>query len=216
MVKAEKTTADADAKPPCARREEILDVATKLFAEHGYADAETQALADGVGVGKGTIYRHFPSKRELFLAAVDRVMQRLHERLQAAIAEVEDPIDRVERGIETFFSFLDDSPEFVELLVQERAQFSDRAKPTYLVHRERTVERWRDLYRSLIAEGRVRDIPVERITDVITSMLYGAMFLRYVGGPCGKFSNKPEDLIDVVLFGILSDSEREARRPAGS
>ena len=36
-------------------------------------------------VGKGTIYRHFPSKRELFLAAADRVMRKLQERVESNI-----------------------------------------------------------------------------------------------------------------------------------
>ena len=53
------------------RQEEILEAAATLFAECGYSDADTQTLADRLGVGKGTIYRYFPSKQELFLAAVD-------------------------------------------------------------------------------------------------------------------------------------------------
>ncbi len=66
--------------PPLATpkgREAILDAATALFAQLGFNDADTQALAEKLGVGKGTLYRHFPSKRDLFLAAVDRVMRRM-------------------------------------------------------------------------------------------------------------------------------------------
>src|SRR5262245_37795229 len=56
------------------RREEILARAIELFARDGYADLDLQILADDVGVGKGTLYRYFGSKQELFLAAADRVM----------------------------------------------------------------------------------------------------------------------------------------------
>ena len=42
-----------------SRREEILDAATDLFAEHGFTETVTQTLADRLQVGKGTIYRHF-------------------------------------------------------------------------------------------------------------------------------------------------------------
>src|SRR5438132_597738 len=59
------------------RCEEILEAAAELFAKHGYADTDTQLLADKLGIGKGTLYRYFPSKRELFLAAADRVMVRM-------------------------------------------------------------------------------------------------------------------------------------------
>src|SRR5436190_707205 len=102
-----------------ARREEILETATELFAEHGFSDAVTQALADRLGVGKGTIYRHFPSKRELFLAAADRVMRKMQERINAHIAGIEDRLVRIERGIATFLQFFAEHPSFVELLIQE-------------------------------------------------------------------------------------------------
>ena len=77
---------------------------------------------------------------------------------------------------------MDAHPEFCELLIQERAEFKDRKKSTYLQHREVSVKVWQDLYRELIAAGRVRDLPVERITDVIGQLLYGTMCMNYFAG----------------------------------
>ena len=79
LVKKPRRTGDEALRT--SRCEQILEAAAKLFAEHGYADGDTQLLAEKLGVGKGTIYRYFPSKRELFLAAADRVMRMLRERL---------------------------------------------------------------------------------------------------------------------------------------
>src|ERR1700690_1093502 len=80
--------------PQCmARCEEILTQAARLFAERGYDNTDTTLLAETVGVGKGTVYRHFPSKRELFLAAVDRVMRMLRQRIDARIQPVQDPLE---------------------------------------------------------------------------------------------------------------------------
>ena len=153
-----------------ARKEEILRTATELFAEHGFSDAITQVLADRLQLGKGTIYRHFPSKRDLFLAAADRVMRKMQEKILANIAGVEDGLEQVSRGIMAFLSFFAEHPEYVELLIQERAQFKDRKRPTYFEHREVNVVRWRKLYARLIAEGRVRDLPVEQITNVMGNL----------------------------------------------
>src|SRR5882672_8900682 len=77
------------------RTQQILDAAARLFAKHGYADADTQLLADELGVGKGTIYRYFPSKKELFLAAADRVMRQLRAQIDSSIKDVRDPLDRI-------------------------------------------------------------------------------------------------------------------------
>jgi AcrR family transcriptional regulator len=195
-----------------SRREQILDAAVELFAKHGYVNADTQLLADKLGVGKGTLYRYFASKEEVFLAAADRVMRRMRESIDTAIAGIEDPLDRIALAIRTYLAFFAEHPDYVELLMQERAQFKDRKKPTYFIHRETNVERWRELYRGLIAEGRVREMPVERITDVMSDLCYGTMFTNYFTGRQKPFEAQAEDILDVVFHGILSDTERRRRR----
>jgi AcrR family transcriptional regulator len=200
-----------------ARREEqILETAVRLFAEHGYSETDTQLLADKLRVGKGTIYRYFPSKRELFLAAADRVMRSMRECVDASIEGIDEPFERIAVAIRAFLTFFAEHPEYVELLIQERAQFKDRKKPTYFVHREVNAQRWRALYRTLIAAGRIRDVPTERISDVISNLLYGTMFTNYFTGQCSSVEAQAKDILDIVFHGILSESERERRAAEGT
>jgi AcrR family transcriptional regulator len=204
-------------KSPCkpadellqARREEILEAATELFAEYGFSDAVTQQLADKLQVGKGTIYRYFPSKRELFLAAADRVMRKLREFQDKYLEGVTDPLERIAQGVRSYLEFFAKHPEFVELLIQERASFKDRKTPTYFEDRARRIERWQAMYRSLIAEDRVRNVPVDRITDVFGNLLYGTMFTNHFTGQRESFEAQAKDILDIVFFGILSESERK-------
>jgi AcrR family transcriptional regulator len=193
------------------REEEILDAAIQLFAEHGYSETDTQLLAEKLRVGKGTLYRYFPSKRDLFLAAADRVMRKMRQSVDESIEGIEEPFERIARAVRAFLAFFAEHPEFVELLIQERAQFKDRKKPTYIEHREANSLRWRALYRSLIVEGRIRDVPVERISDVMSNALYGTMFTNYFTGQRQSFEAQARDILDIVFHGILSDSERRQR-----
>lgn len=56
-----------------ATRQQLLDAATTVFSELGYAGATTKQIARAAGVSEGTIYRHFADKRDLFAAVfVDR------------------------------------------------------------------------------------------------------------------------------------------------
>ncbi len=183
-----------------------------MFAEFGYSDAVTKDLADKLQVGKGTLYRHFPSKRDLFLATADRVMQRLRVYIDSSIEDVEDPLDRVEAGTKAFLGFFAEHPKFVELLILERALFKDRTTPTFFVHRERNKLRWHDLYRALIVEGRIREMPVERITTVFMDLAYGTIFTNYFTGRCRSVDEQARDILDIVFHGILAESER-CRRP---
>jgi AcrR family transcriptional regulator len=195
------------------RREEILEVATVLFAEQGYDDTVTQVLADKLQVGKGTIYRHFPSKRELFLAAADRVMRRMRCEVDASTVGIDDPLDQLARAIQTFLEFFATHPQYAELLIQERALFKDRKKPTFIEHREMYAERWHALYRDLIAKGRIREMPVERITQVIGNLLYGTMFTNHFAGLRPPPETQALAIVDIVFRGILSEPER---RQSGS
>ena len=194
-----------------ARREEILDAATDLFAQHGYNDADTQALADRLKIGKGTIYRHFHCKKDLFLAAVDRVMRRMQEAICISAEEIGDPLDRLAVTLRAYLDFFANHPKYVELLIQERALFRDRETPTYFAYRERNFARWQEVYRSLIAEGRLRDLPAERITMVVGHLVYGTMFTNYFAGQQASSETQAREILDIVFLGILSD---EARRQA--
>jgi AcrR family transcriptional regulator len=195
------------------RHEEILDAAARVFAERGYRATDLQVVADELDIGKGTIYRYFPSKEALFLAAVDRGMRRLHEATEAARQGDADPLDRSEQIIHSYLSFFRDNPHYVELLIQERAEFKDRKKQTYFVHRDAHMEEWYAIFRRLIAEGRVRDRPVERMLDVMSDLVYGTMFTNYYTGRHRPLDEQARDLIDILFHGILTDSER--RRHAG-
>ena len=194
-----------------SRREAILDAATDLFAEFGYSDAVTKDLAEKLQVGKGTIYRCFPSKRDLFLAAADRVMRRLRLHIDSAVVGAGDPVDRIGAGTRAFLEFFAEHPKFVELLILERALFKDRTTPTYIVHRERNKLRWHDLYQSLIAEGLIREMPVERITTVFMDLAYGTIFTNHFAGQSRSVEEQARDILDVIFLGILGEAERLKR-----
>ena len=115
------------------------------------------------------------------------------------VENIADPLTRITRGIHEFLAFFAEYPEFVELLIQERAQFKDRTRPTFIEHRLVNVERWQDMYRALIADGRVRELPVDGITDVVGNLLYGTIFMNYFSGQSKSVEAQAHDIVDVAL-----------------
>lgn len=190
------------------RRREILAAAIHGFAQAGYSSTEMDSIAERLGMSKGTIYRYFPSKEALFLAAVDEGMNQLKEAIGVARESAKDPIDSITNAIDAYLAFFDLHPEFTELLIQERAHFKDRKTPTYFAHRDANLAPWRDLYRELIADGRVRDVPVDRILDVICQLVYGTMFTNYFAGRRVAIDQQFRDIVDIFFHGILTDGER--------
>jgi len=185
------------------RREEILAIATLEFARRGYPDTDLQIVADRIGMGKGTVYRYFDTKETLFLAAVDRGMRLLREYSDQEAAKGSDAFDRIIRATYAYLRFFDRHPEFVELIVQERAEFKDRKRPTYFVHRDVNIRPWKKLLQELVDTGQLRKIPVERITDVFSGVLYGAIFTNYFESRRRSPDRQAEDILDVIFRGIL-------------
>lgn len=194
------------------RQEQILRAATRLFARDGFDATDLQDVADALKIGKGTIYRYFPTKRELFQNAVDRVMIRMREVIDEAVAGETDPLDQITGAIRAYLKFFHDQPRYVEMLIQERAAFRDRKKPTYFRYREANLGRWKEVYQSLIREGRIRAIPVDRITDVLGDLIYGTMFTNYVAGRTKSLVDQADDIVDIAFNGLLTTRERERRR----
>ena len=69
-----------------ARREDIrdliLDAVDVLLARYGYRKMTMDDVARQVGIGKGTIYLHFPAKEELVLSHIDRIADRIVAKLR--------------------------------------------------------------------------------------------------------------------------------------
>jgi AcrR family transcriptional regulator len=189
------------------RTEEILDVAARLFAARGYANTDVQAVADELRVGKGTIYRYFPTKQGLFLASVDRGMHRLMAHIEASMTDA-DLLKQMEQAIRAYLFFFKSNPEFVELLIQERAEFKDRPKPTYFEHRDADVHKFQARLRSLVAAGRIRDMRLDTITNVVGDLVYGTMFTNHFSGRQRSLDEQADEILEVVLTGLLTDRER--------
>jgi AcrR family transcriptional regulator len=83
--------------PAAQRREQLLDVAESLFAQQGYAGATTAQIAKAAGVTEPIIYRHFKSKRDLFVALIERTGKRTLALWQGDVSAEEDPAQRLAR-----------------------------------------------------------------------------------------------------------------------
>ena len=79
------------------RREQLMEVATKLFARNGYEATTTAAIALAAGVTEPILYRHFKSKQELFVAIVKAVSDRTMKHWEDLIRGVDDPSEQFRR-----------------------------------------------------------------------------------------------------------------------
>ncbi len=82
-------------------REEIVDVAARLFARYGFRKTSIDDVAAAARIGKGSIYLHFASKEEIFAEVVRRTSDRALHILVAAVKRARSPAGKVRAFIAT-------------------------------------------------------------------------------------------------------------------
>ncbi len=189
------------------RRGEIVAVAAKLFAQHGFANVQMQTIADRLGVGNGTIYRYFSTKEDLFLNAVEVGLRELEEELDRVLADPAiPPVGQIEAAVRTYLRFFHRRPEMAELFVQERAAFPKNHRPLYFSDTERDEARQckhQQLFAALVAGGRLRAIPAERFFNVVGDLLYGTILTNLLTGRVADPEQQAADVLDVIFHGVL-------------
>lgn len=189
-----------------------METAARLFAELGFAGCEMERVAADLGIAKGTLYLYFPGKQDLFFACVDLGMQQMKQAVAEAAATATDPFGRISQAILAYLQFFDEHPHYVELLIQERANFKDRKRPTYFEHRDANRGPWREVYEGLVRDGQLRnDIPVERMLDTIGNLLYGTMFTNLFIGRTVPLDEQFHAIREIVMHGITPDGRVNAR-----
>lgn len=74
------------------RKNEILDVAERLFGTKGFDSTSTGDILDEIGIARGTLYYHFKSKEEILDAMISRMTKRLVENAEAIAAQKDVPV----------------------------------------------------------------------------------------------------------------------------
>jgi len=77
--------------PAAERRAAVVETACRIFAKGSYRGCTTAQIARELGVTEPVLYRHFTSKRELYLACLDEVWEQVRELWETALASEPDP-----------------------------------------------------------------------------------------------------------------------------
>lgn len=155
---------------PADRREEIAISALDLFLEKGFAGTSMSAVAKAVGIQKASLYHHFASKEELFIAALAADVAAPLARVEALTAETDSPAD--ERFLEALGLFHDamvgSSIGSLATVISETSRMVPTVAEAF--HDDfiaRFVASLTRVYQPCIDAGTHRDLPAVTIHDTV-------------------------------------------------
>lgn len=110
------------------RRDQILDEATRLFAERGYDGTSMSDLAESVGLRKASLFHHFASKEQLKAAVLDRLVREVGAAILLAASGDAHFGDRLDALTDAIVDTLVSRPFAARLVVREAMDWS-KAQP---------------------------------------------------------------------------------------
>jgi len=98
-----------------ALRRRILEAAKEIFFRDGFMDANLDEIAELAGVAKGTLYRYFDNKAQIYLAVLSRNAQRFEKKLQAALDPNAQPLEALVRVSRFYFQHYVENPDYFQI-----------------------------------------------------------------------------------------------------
>lgn len=129
-----------------ARHAQLIKVAEIVFVREGFERASVEQIAEEAGVTRTLVYQHFPAKRDLYMAVVDRIIPEFIRRMVPLVDLRPKHPWRLLNGFRQFFALLQEEGSAIKLLLGERprepwiVERLDKLTDTFLEYFEREYE----------------------------------------------------------------------------
>lgn len=194
--------------PKKAVKDTILDSTDRLLARFGYRKMTVEDIAVEAGIGKGTIYLHFSSKEEVVLSHIDRIVDRLQERLREIARSDAPAAERLRLMLLTRVLFRFDS---IQHYTQSLNDLLAALRPGLLRRRAQYFDAEAQVFAEVLTAGRAAgefDFDDERATahallQATNGLLPYSLSTSELGAR-EEVEQRTADVADLMLRGLLS------------
>jgi AcrR family transcriptional regulator len=202
MEQAEtRTKQDVVTEFRCA---EIVRAARKVFSKKDFRAATVDEIADVAGLAKGTVYQYFPSKEEIFLAALRQGIRELVETTRARTGQATGLEAKVEAFIRTRVEYLENNRDFFNAYhswfgsITHPASLNAELRDLYRAQLDYLAEMLREAQRS----GEIEIASVETAASTVYEASRGLMLRRVLGWSKASVEEDIQSLTSILWKGI--------------
>jgi len=207
------------------RREQIIEVAVRLFSQKGFRGTTTKEIALAAGVNEAIIFRHFATKRELYAAIIDRKANSAEmQALRSALGEAMDRSDD-RRVFETLafhmLEFHERDDAAMRLLLYSALEGHELAEMISRNYIMKTHQQMADYVRRRMTDGVFRRVDpmtaVRGFMGMVIGQVMSKKFFHRAGGQALNITNRQaaERFTDLFLASMTNhdyDSSRARRK----
>jgi TetR/AcrR family transcriptional regulator, cholesterol catabolism regulator len=205
VMSAERSARKGAAPMVSDRRDEILALAAKIFADKGYASTTVREIADAAGILSGSLYHHFDSKETMLDEIMHGFLDDTVAKYRATVAEGGDPLDVLRALVREAFGSLAANPAALAVMINEFNFLVQFPRFAYLrAGADETERLWAGVIEDGMRSGVFR-------TDIDPRMTYRFMrdtiwiSVRWYR-PNGKYSAEEiaDSYLELVLNGLVT------------
>src|ERR1700754_1401953 len=191
---------------PVSRRDELLELAARRFAERGRRATTVRDIADSAGILSGSLYHHFSSKEEMVDELLRGFLEWLFDRYQQIVATEPNPLERLKGLFMASFEAIADRHAQVVIYQDEAKRLTDQPRFAYVEERNKEQRKmWVDVLNQGIEEGYFRpDIDVDLIYRFIRDTTWVSVRWYQPGGPLTAEEVGRQHL-SIVRAGVTAD-----------
>lgn len=189
-------------------RRTLVECATELFTERGYAGTSLDEVVAAARVTKGALYHHYSGKQALFEAVFEATEDAAVQHIQRESRTVKDPWERATIGVRAFMEVCQ-QPRFRRIVMQEGpvALGFDRFREA---DERNTYGLVRDIVRQVLSSSAAKTVPPS-IVETFTRVFYGAMTSAGMSVASAEdpeaAGHEVETVIGIVLAGLRQLAE---------
>lgn len=189
------------------KRLAILHAATEVFVESDFHHVLMDEVAARAKVGKGTLYRYFPTKNELYLEAIFAGWERLHEELRRTVSD-EDTMDSTLRKIaEKILGYFWERRDFVTLVYRLEGKRGGKEWAVWQSRRKGTVAMIEAVLQRGLSRPRLARTDARLLTEIFLGMLRAAILHR---GQRDRPKGLARIVVQVFLAGVTQATSTES------
>jgi AcrR family transcriptional regulator len=160
--------------------EEILDAATQVFSRKDFHEVLIDEIAEAGSIGKGTVYRYFRTKEELYQATIEHGLAKLDKVLCDALPEEGSPTERLARLAREILAFYWDKRSLLMLLYRDERMVRGRQGVLRERH-DRLAARVQEVLLEGIERREYRGLDPHTAAELFLGMIRGINVFRRDG-----------------------------------
>ncbi len=182
------------------RREQILEAAAKVFNEMGYHRAKIGDIAAQAGVGKGTIYEYFSSKKELFEEALFHVLEVFFSKTVEDMNDIQDPTQKLKGIIVRQNLLLKKSGHIGNMVMKNSGDIHSDLLDRLVAYRKKVLGFIAGIIEEGIEKGVFREVDPHLAAILFMGVLQESGAISYRGSRIGD--KALDTMLDYMLKGI--------------